>query len=120
MRRIDPGRFRVATQGTSREINRLIALNLVRAHQPISRADLARTMGVGRGAVTLIVTDLPTRSSSSKGPSPTFRVRTDFLLSIHAAARWRGHPSTRPRILARPGKRSVRDRFPHPGSEAAS
>ena len=33
--------FRVATRGTSREINRSIVLNLVRAHQPISRADLA-------------------------------------------------------------------------------
>ncbi len=33
-------------------------LNLVRAHQPISRADLARTMGVRRGAVSLIVNDL--------------------------------------------------------------
>jgi len=58
MRRINPARFQVATRGTSREINRLIVLNLVRAHQPISRADLARTMGVRRGAVSLIVDDL--------------------------------------------------------------
>jgi len=58
MRRINPARFRVATRGTSREINRSIVLNLVRAHQPISRADLARTMGVRRGAVSLIVNDL--------------------------------------------------------------
>ena len=33
-------------------------LNLVRARQPISRADLARPMGVRRGAVSLIVNDL--------------------------------------------------------------
>ena len=58
MRRIDPVRFRIATRGTSREINRRIVLNLVRTHQPISRADLARTMGVRRGAVSLIVNDL--------------------------------------------------------------
>jgi predicted NBD/HSP70 family sugar kinase len=58
MRRIDPSRFTVATRGTSREINRSIVLNLVRTHQPISRADLARLMGVYRGAVTLIVNDL--------------------------------------------------------------
>ena len=51
MRRINPSRFSVATRGTSREINRSIVLNLVRAHQPISRADLARAMGVSRGAV---------------------------------------------------------------------
>ena len=58
MRKIDTIRFRVATRQTSREINRTIALNLVRARQPISRADLARAMGVRRGAVSLIVNDL--------------------------------------------------------------
>jgi predicted NBD/HSP70 family sugar kinase len=58
MRKIDPVRFRIATRGTSREINRRIVLNLVRTHQPISRADLARTMGVRRGTVSLIVNDL--------------------------------------------------------------
>jgi predicted NBD/HSP70 family sugar kinase len=58
MRRVNPARFRVATRGTSRQINRSIVLNLVRAHQPMSRADLARMMDVRRGAVSLIVTDL--------------------------------------------------------------
>lgn len=58
MRRVNPARFRVATRGTTREINRSIVLNLVRARQPISRADLARAMDVRRGAVTLIVNDL--------------------------------------------------------------
>jgi len=58
MRKIDPVRFRVATRQTSREINRTIVLNLVRARQPLSRADLARAMGVRRGAVSLIVNDL--------------------------------------------------------------
>jgi N-acetylglucosamine repressor len=58
MRKIDPLRFRIATRGTSREINRRIVLNLVRTHQPISRADLARTMGLRRGTVSLIVNDL--------------------------------------------------------------
>jgi N-acetylglucosamine repressor len=43
MRRINPSRFKVATRGTSRDINTRIVLNLVRAHQPISRADLARS-----------------------------------------------------------------------------
>lgn len=58
MRRIDPSRFSIATQGTSRDINRRIALNLVRAQQPISRADLARAMGVRRGTVSVIVNEL--------------------------------------------------------------
>ena len=58
MRKIDPVRFQIATQGTSREINRQIVLNLAREHQPIPRADLARTMGVRRGSVSIIVSDL--------------------------------------------------------------
>jgi predicted NBD/HSP70 family sugar kinase len=58
MRRISPTSFRVARQGTSREINRQIALNLIRSRQPISRAELARLMGVRRGAVSRLVGDL--------------------------------------------------------------
>ena len=42
MRRIDASRFRIATRGTAREINSRIALNLVRTHQPISRAESGR------------------------------------------------------------------------------
>jgi hypothetical protein len=51
MRHLHAQNLRVATRGTTREINRRIALNLVRTHQPISRADLARLMGTRRGAV---------------------------------------------------------------------
>ncbi len=58
MRRIDPNNFRVATRGTPRQINRQIALNLVRERQPISRADLARSMNMRRGAVSLLVNEL--------------------------------------------------------------
>src|SRR5262245_36791470 len=67
MRRIDPRNFRVATRGTTREINRSIALNLVRAHQPISRADLARLMGTRRGAVSLLVNELLADGSVFEG-----------------------------------------------------
>jgi len=49
---------RVAHRGTPREINRQILLNLVRAWQPVSRADLARLMSTRRGAISLIVNDL--------------------------------------------------------------
>jgi Mn-dependent DtxR family transcriptional regulator len=48
----------MATRSTPREINRQIVLNLVREHQPISRADLARRMRVGRGMVTSLVSEL--------------------------------------------------------------
>jgi N-acetylglucosamine repressor len=58
MRRINLDAFRIARRGTSREINRQIALNLVRVRQPISRADLARAMGLRRGAVSLLVNEL--------------------------------------------------------------
>jgi predicted NBD/HSP70 family sugar kinase len=58
VRRINPTEFRIARRGTTREINRQIALNLIREGQPLSRADLARQMGVRRGAVSRIVDDL--------------------------------------------------------------
>jgi len=58
VRRINPSAFRVARRGTSREINRQIALNLIRAKQPLSRADLARLMGMRRGAVSRLVDEL--------------------------------------------------------------
>ena len=58
MRRLHLDSMRVARRGLSREINRRIALNLVRVRQPLSRADLARLMGTRRGAVSLIVNDL--------------------------------------------------------------
>ena len=58
MKRIHPEPIRVARRGTSRELNRQILLNLVRAWQPVSRADLARLMGTRRGAISLIVNDL--------------------------------------------------------------
>lgn len=58
MGRLEPRNFQIATRTTSRSINRQIALNLVRSHQPISRADLARTMGTRRGVVSLLVNEL--------------------------------------------------------------
>lgn len=98
MRKIDPVRFHIATQGTSREINRQIVLNLVRAHQPISRADLARTMGVRRGSVSLIVNDLlqsgliieGATAKTVRGRKPTFlhidsRRRTVIAVDVRAS-----------------------------------
>jgi N-acetylglucosamine repressor len=58
MRKIDTHNFVRATRFTARDINRQIALNLVREHQPISRADLARRMKVGRGMVTSLINEL--------------------------------------------------------------
>jgi predicted NBD/HSP70 family sugar kinase len=58
MRKINTRQFRRATRSTPREINRKIVLNLVREHQPVSRADLARHMQVGRGMITQLVDEL--------------------------------------------------------------
>lgn len=58
MRKIDTRQFVRATRTTSRDINRQIILNLVREHQPLSRADLARRMDITRGMVTLLVDEL--------------------------------------------------------------
>jgi N-acetylglucosamine repressor len=71
---------RAATRGTTREINRRIALNLIRTNQPISRADLARLMGTRRGAVSLLVDELirdraifeGATGDAKRGRKPTF------------------------------------------------
>jgi predicted NBD/HSP70 family sugar kinase len=81
VRKINPNDFTLATRGTSREINRQIALTLIRAHQPVSRADLARVMETNRANVTLLVNDLleeglvregAQRSQRLRGRRPTF------------------------------------------------
>jgi len=98
MRKIDPIRFRIATKDTAREINRRIVLNLVRTHQPISRADLARAMRVRRGAISLLVGDLlrdgliyeGATGETVRGRKPTFlyidsRGRTVIAVDIRAS-----------------------------------
>ena len=88
MRRINPARFKVANRGTSREINSRIVLNLVRTHQPISRADLARAMAVSRAAVSLIVNDLLARKLVFEGAAgQTVRGRRPKFLYINARRR---------------------------------
>ncbi|HEY9430359.1 MAG TPA: ROK family transcriptional regulator [Blastocatellia bacterium] len=58
MRKIDLTNFQVATSETARDINRRIVLNLIRNHQPISRADLARHSGLQRSTVSVITEKL--------------------------------------------------------------
>lgn len=67
MRKIDTRRFVRATRSTPRDINRQIILNLVREHQPISRADLARRMDIGRGMITSLVDELLGEESIYEG-----------------------------------------------------
>ena len=98
MRRIDPNRFHVATRGTSRRINRQIALTLISSHQPISRADLARRMKMRRGAVSLLVQELldarhiveGTTGQTPRGRKPTMlyvntRKRSSVAVDVRAS-----------------------------------
>jgi len=93
MRKINTGQFRRATRSTPREINRKIVLNLVREHQPLSRADLARRMHVGRGMITQLVEGLITDgvlfegavANAPRGRKPTLlhvRTRDQFAIAV--------------------------------------
>src|SRR5947209_14950997 len=91
MRKINTRDFHVATRTTSREINRRIALNLIREHQPISRADLARRMSVTRGVAGVLVQELIEQGliyegatgEAARGRKPTFlHIRTQDRLVV--------------------------------------
>jgi N-acetylglucosamine repressor len=75
MRRINPTDFTLAKQGTSREINRQIALTLIRANQPVSRADLSRLMETNRANVTFIVNGLLEEKLVREGDQGSEKVR---------------------------------------------
>ena len=92
MRKINTRNFRVATRTTTREVNRQIVLNLIREHQPISRAELARRMEVSRSLLTPLVRELVTRGAvveggtvraPQRGRRPTLlRVRTNRHVEV--------------------------------------
>src|SRR5499433_4218221 len=97
MRKINTRDFRVATRTTSRDINRRIALNLIREHQPISRADLARRMNVTRGVVSVLVQELIAQEliyegatgEAVRGRKPTFlHIRTHDRLVVAVDVRF--------------------------------
>src|SRR5712691_7658746 len=58
MRALDSKPMRVATSEVARDINKRVVLNLIRTKQPLSRADLARSSGLQRSTVSLIVEEL--------------------------------------------------------------
>jgi predicted NBD/HSP70 family sugar kinase len=67
MRKIDLNNFQVATSETARDINSRIMLNLVRKHQPISRADLMRQSGLQRSTISVITEQLITEGWLREG-----------------------------------------------------
>ena len=97
MRKINTRDFHIATRTTSREINRRIALNLIREHQPISRADLARRMSVTRGVASVLVQELIAQGliyegatgEAARGRKPTFlHIRTRDRLAVAVDVRF--------------------------------
>ncbi len=97
MCKINTRDFRVATRTTSRDINRRIALNLIREHQPISRADLARRMNVTRGVISVLVQELIDQEviyegatgKAMRGRKPTFlHIRTQNRFAIAVDVRF--------------------------------
>ncbi|MGH9589140.1 MAG: ROK family protein, partial [Terracidiphilus sp.] len=58
IRRVDLAYVQLASSEIARDINRDVVLELIRARQPISRADLARLSGLQRSTISLIVEEL--------------------------------------------------------------
>jgi N-acetylglucosamine repressor len=97
MRKINTTDFSIATRTTARDINRRIALNVIREHQPISRADLARHMKLTRGVVSVLVQELIEQEliyegatgEAARGRKPTFLyVRTQDRLAVAVDVRF--------------------------------
>ena len=75
MRKINPKDFKLATRGTSREINRQIALTLIQTHQPVSRAELARLMNTNRANITFLINELLEENLVREGAQGSEKVR---------------------------------------------
>lgn len=58
MQKVDLAYVRLASSEIARDINRDVILEVIRANQPISRAELARLSGLQRSTVSLIVNQL--------------------------------------------------------------
>lgn len=89
MRKIDIENFQRATRDTPREVNRRIVLNLIREHGPVSRADLARMMGIARGMITPLVNELLEEDLIYEGRTArTARGRRPTLLHLRSFDRF--------------------------------
>jgi predicted NBD/HSP70 family sugar kinase len=90
MRHIDLTNVQLASSETARRINRDIVLELIRANQPISRADLSRQSGLQRSTVSQIVEQLIREkwicergvASPPRGRRPTLLELNDDLVVI--------------------------------------
>jgi len=90
LRHIDLTDVQLASSETARHINRDIVLELIRANQPISRADLSRQSGLQRSTVSQIVEQLIHEkwvteggtASPPRGRRPTLLELNDDLVVI--------------------------------------
>lgn len=90
IRHIDLTDVQLASSETARHINRDIVLELIRASQPISRADLSRRSGLQRSTVSQIVEQLIQEkwvcegavASSPRGRRPTLLGLNEDLMVI--------------------------------------
>jgi len=84
MRKIDLTNFQVATSETARQINRRIALSIIRRSPPMSRADLARRSGMQRSTVSAIVSQLIDEGWLTEGAiGPSVRGRRPRFLHLN-------------------------------------
>ena len=90
IRHVDLTDVQLASSETARRINRDIVLELIRKHQPISRADLARCSGLQRSTVSQIVEQLihenwvreGSQVTAARGRRPTMVGLNEDLVTI--------------------------------------
>jgi predicted NBD/HSP70 family sugar kinase len=84
IRHVDLATVELASSETARSINRNIVLELIRTHQPLSRADLSRRSGLQRSTVSQIVEQLIGENWVREGGVATLaRGRRPTLLGLN-------------------------------------
>lgn len=79
--------IRTATPSSVRAVNRSILLDLIRRHQPVSRADLARLTGIFRSSVSDIVDELIAESLvTEERATSSHRGRVPISLRLNDAS----------------------------------
>ena len=95
MQKVDLAYVQLASSESARDINRDVILEVIRAKQPISRAELARLSGLQRSTVSLIVNQLIAElwvregalAKLPRGRRPTMVVLNDDLVMLVADIR---------------------------------
>jgi predicted NBD/HSP70 family sugar kinase len=93
--KVDLAYVQLASSEIARDINRDVILEVIRANQPISRAELSRVSGLQRSTVSLIVNQLieerwvkeGATTAVPRGRRPTMIVLNDDLVMLVAAIR---------------------------------